>query len=816
MDDHLHDGAHVRVQFLAIQYLPMKKVCLCLGLVAMLGCFHSPPAATGEEAEVWPVDLVEPLVDAANSRWFFFNSATRPFGMVNLSPDMVINGAWDSGYRYNRDTIRCFSHVHAWQLSGIPVLPTTGEFKGHLGPEVYGSHYIHEEEVVRAGYHRVRLRDYGIDAELTATTRVGFHRYTYPKSDQSHIHLDFSTFLGPSDTESGFAHMVSDSEIEGYALMAPTRRRPKATYIYYVIQLDQPFSNFGGWRSGSLTDQINEIEGEETGVYVSFATEEGDQRLMKVGLSYVSTEQARLNITAELPHWDFDRAVEEARADWNDWLSKIEIEGGTDEERRRFYTDLWHALQGRRIISDVNGKYCDMTGATRRIGQIPLDAQGKPRFNHYNSDSFWGAQWTINTLWQLVYPKLSEEFVNSMLLMYQDGGLIPRGPSGGNYTYVMTGASSTPFIVGAYMKGIRGFDVDLAYEGLRKNHMPGGIMSKAGYEHSTHTGGGLEYYIDRGYIPHPLPTPQRGYHEDGSGQTLEYSYQDWTLAQLAQVLDREADHAYFLDRADNYRNIWNEEIGGMWVRGVDGSWNQPVDLLEYDQGWIEGTGAQYTWWVPHDVAGLIQLMGGRDSFTHRLNQAFESGVAHGFVALDDRSDPVQTSINRRVKINYGNQPCIHMVNLFNFSGAPWLTQYWNRQIIGKVYSGISPHKGYSGDEDQGLMGALAVLMKIGLFSTHGGANVEPLYEISSPIFDKVVLHLDSAYYSGRTFTIEANNNAGDHPYIQSAALDGKPLEQTWFYHKDLIDGGTLVLSMGSTPNRAWASGEDAAPPSMSK
>ena len=779
----------------------------------LLVLFSAPQALAQQEQ---PVDLVEPLVDAANSRWFFFNSATRPFGMVNLSPDMVISGAWNSGYRYNQDTIRCFSHVHAWQLSGIPVLPTTGAFKGHLGPKHYGSSYSHDKETVKAGYHQIYLKDYDINVELTATTRVGFHRYTFPQAEESQIHVDFSTFLGPNDTQSGHAVKVSDKEIEGFALMAPTRRRPKATYIFFVIQFNQEFEEFGVWQHGKLQESVQEIEGEKTGAFVRFATQKGEKRLMKVGISYVSAEQARKNIEAELSHWDFDQAVANARNDWNQWLSKIEVKGGTVEERKRFYTDLWHALQGRRIISDADGQYCDMTGPERRIGQIPLNEQGQPKFNHYNSDSFWGAQWTISTLWQLVYPKVAEEFVQSMLLMYKDGGLIPRGPSGGNYTYVMTGASSTPFIVGAYMKGLNDYDVELVYEGLLKNHGKEGIMAKAGYEHHTFIGGGMDFYLDRGYIPYPLPDRGHGYHEDGSGQTLENAYQDWTLAQMAKKLGKEEDYELLMKRAANYRNIWNPELGWMWVRNVDGDWMEPVDILQQDHGWVEGTAAQFTWWVPHDVKGLIELIGGREAFTNKLNQSFESGIDHGFVAIDIRGDKEQTRINRRTYINYGNQPSMQMVNLFNYSGAPWLTQYWNREIIDAVYSGISPQKGYFGDEDQGLMGALSVLMKIGLFSMQGGANTEPLYEISSPIFEKITLHLDERYYPGEYFVIKCPGNSSLNRYVQSAQLDGKALNQAWFYHKDLVDGGMLILQMGQAPNKEWGADASKTPPSMTK
>ena len=783
-------------------------------VVGQLACNNrSVPMQSSQKVTIPPVDLVEPLVDAANSRWFFFNSATRPFGMVNLSPDMVINGAWNSGYRYNQDTIRCFSHVHAWQLSGIPVFPTTGSFKGHLGADKYGSSYSHDKEKVEAGYHQIYLNDYQINAELTATTRVGFHRYTFPAAEQSQVHIDFSTFLGPCDTDFGYAKKVSDTEIEGYAIMGATRRRPKPTHIYFVLQMDQPFDDFGGWQNGKMVNE-NEIEGAKTGAVMSFSTEEGEQRLMKVAISYVSSKQARLNLTTELPHWNFDQVRTEAKQEWNDWLSKIEIEGGTLKQQKRFYTDLWHALQGRRIISDVNGKYCDMTGPERRIGQIPLDKNGQPTFNHYNSDSFWGAQWTLNTLWHLVYPKVTEEFINSMLLMYQDGGYIPRGPSGGNYTYVMTGASSTPFIVSAYMKGIRGFDVEMAYEGMKKNHSEKGLMAKAGYEHATFSGGGMDFYTTRGYIPNPLGRPKKGYHENGGGQTLEYAYQDWTLGQLAKVLGREEDFQYYNNRATNYKNLWNDELGWMWVKELDGQWRAEVDLLKYGNGWVEGNAAQFTWWVPHDVAGLIELMGGSTSFISKLNNSFTLGKKHDFTSAKSHDKGEQEKF-RRVYINYGNQPCMQMAYLFNYAGAPWLTQQWSREVVDAVYSDLSPQLGYSGDEDQGLMGALAVIMKIGIFSVRGGAAVNPVYEIASPIFEKITIHLDSRYYTGTTFAIEAKNASSKNKYIQHATLDGQILQQPWFSHQQLVDGGSLVLEMGDTPNKDWGSGMEAAPPSMS-
>ncbi len=775
-----------------VSFIIIIGTCNCMTIISSMVDSET------DKPESGPADLVYPYLDTAHSRWLYFSSACRPFGMVNLSPDTKIDGIWGAGYLYNLDTIRAFSHIHAWQLSGIPVLPTTGEFRGHLGPGKYGSKYSHDNETVKPGYHQVWLADYNINAELTSTTRVGFHRYTFGASDKSHILFDFTTDLGPSGTKSGYVRKKSNTELEGYAVMEANIRRPKPVMVFFVAQFDKPFETFAGWKDGQLVDVEEVIEGESTGAYVSFSTENNDVRLMKVGISYVSMEQARLNLETELPHWNFNRIVNESLDEWNKWLSRIEIEGGTEKERRRFYTDLWKALQGRRIVSDVNGKYCDMTGPERRIGQIPLDENGNPRFNHHSSDSFWGAQWNINTLWHLVYPEVTESFVNSMLLMYDDGGLIPRGPSGGNYTFVMTGASSTPFIVSAYMKGFRGFDVEKAYEGMRKNHMPGGLMSKAGYEHNTYIGGGIESYIEKGYIPYPLSERNYGFHQRGSGQTLEYAYQDWTLAQLAKKLGYEDDYEMFSKRALNYKNIFHADSGWMWVREHDGNWREPFNI--YDGSlFVEGNAAQYTWWVPHDVQGLIDLMGGKKEFTAKLNRSFESAQKHNFTAGE--SHAVET-LYPHVYINYGNQPCMHTAFLFNYS-APWLTQYWTRKVIEQVYSDLSPDRGYRGDEDQGQMGSLAVLMKMGLFSVNGGTSIEPFYEIGSPIFDKITVHLNQDYYIGQTFVIETKGNEPENYYIQSAELNGLPLEQPFIYHRDVINGSTLNLEMGPVPNKSW-------------
>jgi predicted alpha-1,2-mannosidase len=520
--------------------------------------------------------------------------------------------------------------------------------------------------------------------------------------------------------------------------------------------------------------------------------------LVKAAISYVDIEGARTNLAAELSHWDFDRVVAESRSTWNDWLGRIRIDGGTREQRVRFYTDLFHALQGRRIISDVDGRYADQTGPERVIRQLPLDDNGRPRFNHHNSDSFWGAQWTIQTLWPLVYPRVASDFANSLMTYYRDGGLVPRGPSGGNYTYVMTGASSTPFLVSNWMKGIRDIDIEEVYRALRKNHMPGGIMARAGYEHDTAVGGGLGYYIEKGYVPYTLPAQPEAFHLDGAGQTLEYAYQDWALAQLAAALGYEEDAAIFTRRGLNYRNLYDAGIGYMRPKSENGEWFVPFDPREYRKGFVESNAAQMTWYVPHDYAGLAELMGGDEMLVDRLDQAFTEAQKQGFTSGKSHDQEVQKQ-NRRIPINYGNQPSMQTAFIFNAAGTPWLTQKWSREVVDAVYSKVSPNDGYNGDEDQGLMGALAVLMKIGLFQLDGGVTTDPVYQIGSPLFDRVTIQLHPDYHPGRSFVIETSNNSDQNRYIQSLRLNGKPLSRYFLRHSEIVSGGRLQLEMGPKP-----------------
>ncbi|QGY46622.1 glycoside hydrolase family 92 protein [Maribellus comscasis] len=750
-------------------------------------------------AQEKPVDLVYPHLDAANSRWFFFSSACRPFGLVNLSPDNELGGAWGSGYRYNTNEIKGFSHVHAWQLSAVSVLPVNGSAQDLKNN--YFSAFSHEKEVVAPGYHKVELDRYKIKAELTSTTRVGFHKYTYENQDQKGIIVKLTGPNGPCDLTKGKIEKVNNREFSGYVVNDATRRRPNPTPVFFYIELDTKVKNLITWEGTNTNENSKGVEGAETGALITFENKTNKPVLMKVGISYTNAEEAKKNIQAELNHWDFEQVVADSKEEWNSWLSKIEVSGGTQNERIRFYTDLWHGLQGRRIISDASGAYSDFTGPERKIKQIPRDKNGTPKFNHHNFDAFWGAQWTINTLWPLVYPKVAGDFCNSMLLYYNDGGLIPRGPSGGNYTYVMVGASTTPFVVSTWMKGIHDFDINLAYEGLKKNHMPGGIMGKAGYEHNTSEGGGIEEYIEKGYVPFPRKPHIEGFHKDGAGMTMEYAFQDWTLAQLAKKLGKTEDYKTFLKRSNNWKNLFDTSYGFIRPKGIDGSWKTPYDPYQYqNDGFVESNAAQMTWYVPQDFKGLAELMGGEEAMANKLNNEFTIAQAHGFTSGKKHADETLEQA-RRIPINYGNQPSMQTAFIFNTIGVPWLTQKWSRAVIDSVYTGVSPFVGYNGDEDQGLMGTLAVLMKIGLFQLDGGTTEDPVYLIGSPVFDEINISLDNQYYQGKNFKISTENNSKKNIYVQSVTLNGNPLNRMYLLHSEITKGGELHLLMGPEPNK---------------
>ncbi|HPT27899.1 MAG TPA: GH92 family glycosyl hydrolase [Bryobacteraceae bacterium] len=757
-----------------------------------------------------PVDLVNPFVDTHKSRWFFFASAGRPFGMVKLSPDTQMYGTWNSGYLYNEKYIRAFSHIHDWQIAGVPVMPATGTMRGHLGFEGAKSAFSHDKETARPGYHKIYLEDYGITAELTSTKRVGFHRYQFPAAEQAHIYFDVGARIAHGPISDAKLRRVSDRELDGLAVMAPTNRRKKPLTVYFVIHLNRPFERFSAWRplAGEAGKEkpakevvpggVSEVTGAETGGAVSFTFAKSETVLMKVAISYVSVEQARLNLGTELAHWDFDRVVKESEAEWNEYLGRMEVEGGTREQRVKFYTDLWHALLGRGAFSDANGKYIDNTGEMPRVRQVPLNKAGRPVRDTYNSDAFWGAHWTLNALWPIAWPKTMNDQAASLIDYYANGGMIARGPSGGNYTFVMVGDQAVPLIAAAYFKGIRDFDLKAAYEGSRKNAFPGGIRDHAGYEAGANAqGGGMKYYVERGYVP--VGAFGTGSHREGAAQTMEYAYQDAALANLARALGHDEDAKAFAERAGNWRKLFDPAAGYIRPRNMDGSWYEPFTPTCEGfncRGFVESNSAIYTYFVPQDFPGLIASLGGNEKFVAKLQKQFELAAPARFITPHGK--------HGENWIDYENQPACHMAHLFSHAGAPWLTQYWVRRVKREVFGDITPQGGYNGDEDQGQMGALGVLMAMGLFDSTGGIGPEPRYEITSPLFDRVTICLDGHGTEGKRFVIRTLNNAAANDYIQSARLNGKALEgRYWITYKELVAGGELDLTLGPKPNKQW-------------
>lgn len=729
-----------------------------------------------------PVDYVDPFLGTSSSRWMLFPGPSMPFGMVKLSPDNTDDWTMDAGYEYEIESISGFGHVHSWMMGSFLTMPTTGEIKINPGTKDdpdsgYRSRITPDKQIASSGYYAVDLEDYNIKAELTATTRGGFQRYTFPKSEEAHIVFDLNVpEEGQPEIVSASISKVSDTEISGYV----HRIQGWNEYsLHFVAQFNKPFKSMGAWQGMNISEDLSEIsisQDIDLGAILNFSTEEGETVLMKTGISYVSVDQARLNMETEMQDfgWDFDKAHQHARKTWNDLLSKITIEGGTEEERIKFYTNYYRSYSARTIFSDVNGKYVDMCENI-----VQLDDPDVPV---YGCDAFWNTFWNLNQLWSLVNPDIAGKWVNSLLEIYDRGGWLSKGPGGIEYSSIMVASHEIPLIVNAYQKGIRDFDVEKAYKAIKEVQM----RMPQPHECGGYVGNrNLESYMKKGFVPAD---------EGPVSNTLEYAYDDWCVAQMAKALGKTEDYNYFMNRSQSYRNVFDKESGYMRPKHTGGPWFQEfVPVVKAigkedsfgGKDYVEGNAWQHSWFVPHDVGGLIELMG-LDEFNNRLNEGFENSRPN-FVSQF---------------VNHSNQPNMQAAWLFNYSGKPWLTQKWVRAILENYY-GTGPVDGFPGDEDQGQMGSWYVMSSIGLFEMDGGTSTEPVYEIGSPIFSKITIKLDKNYYEGKQFVIEAKNTSAENKYIQSAMLNGKPLNRFWFYHSELVQGGELVLEMGPEPNEKW-------------
>ena len=747
-----------------------------------------------------PALLAQPTIDTVRPRIDFFASASIPYGMVALHPDTHQGSQlWDSGYRWGDDHILMFTHSHMVQTPGISLMPVVGPREGRLDVAANRSRFSHEQETIRPGYHQVKLLDSGITAEMTATCRVGLSRYTFPASETAHVLFYLSAQLADVKVSRAFAQRLGPTRLAGYSVLAPTSRRRKPTCLYFVADFQRPFDHFAGWQTVAsngvpqITLDPDKIEGRDIGAHVTFQNvKAGEQIMVKVALSYVSLEGAAKNLDAEMPGWDFDAVARSATQQWNDYLGRIEVEGGTREQRVKFYTDLMHTAIGRRVYSDADGTYLDRGGREPVVRTIPRDAAGKPSWQAIDMDCLWGTHWNLNILWTLAYPDYGNWVAQTLLHYFRNNGILGRGQWGGHENFTMVGDTSLPLLAALANNRQARFDLEEAYAAARKNAFPGGVRDHAGYD-QTGAGGGMDWYTTLGYVPVEIKQRGAGLHREGSGMTLEYAYQDWCLGRLAEQLGKTQDADLFTQRSENWRHVFDTSVGWARPRQASGAWVEPFRPVNNRRGFIESTPAVASYYVPHNLPGLITAMGGRDAFIKKLDAAFETSRSRQFRALTGYVD-------------YSNQPGCAMAHLFSYAGAPWKTQYWVRQVKELTFGGTTPQSGYHGDEDEGQMGALGVLMAIGLFNVQGCVGADPQLEITSPLFDRIVIHLPRGTDTspGRTFQIRVKRRDADKDiYIQSVLLNGKPWTRFHFPVRALLDGGVMEIELGPEPQPAW-------------
>jgi predicted alpha-1,2-mannosidase len=774
------------------------------------GVFNLAPAQTEN-----PVEHVDPFIGTD----FFghtFPGASLPFSMVHLSPD-VNNIGWTyaAGYIYSESSIMGFSHTH-WSGVGmvnggeVLLMPAAGgrlqTFPGSLDnpDEGYRSRYDHVDEIASPGYYSVILKDYNIRAELTATRRAGFHRYTFPKSDNSRIILDLGHQLGNnSSLELSELKIKDDTTIEGVKSSGLGK-------VYFVAEFSKPFAYYGTFDNefktpesgGSIWPYKNGERGKNIGAFVIFRTIEKEQILVKVGISYTSIEGARNNLKTEIPDWDFDLIRNNAREIWNRELSRIKINGATNDQKEIFYTAMYHSLVAQYISQDVDGKYL---GADKKIHE----AKG---YDYYGSFSCWDTYRSQHPLLTLMAPDHVNDFIRSIEAKTREYGWLPAQHFLNVFGEAMVGDHLIPIITDAYIKGYRDFDIKFLYEAIRKKALEEPVPPVPSYAGRS----GLTYYKEIGYTPFDKVT-------ESVPNTLELAYDDWCIAQLAKNLSRNEDYDLFIKRAYNYRNLWDSGTRFMRPRKSDGSWLEEIDGHEQEivkegdhsyykyfdpllvgrrpnRHYTESNAWQYIWSVQHDIQGLIDLFGGNKDFISKLDTFFEMNP--------DITPPKYVGVVGTIgQYVHGNQPSHHVAYLYDYAGQPWKTQLRVRQVCEELYR--TGPGGICGNEDMGSLSSWYVLSSIGFYPVTPGSQY---YSIGSPLFGEVTIDIGK----NRTFIVRAENNSHNNIFIQSATLNGKSINRTWISQKEITDGGILIFRMGPEPNTQWGIRLEDAPPSMSR
>ena len=790
----------------------MKRKLLLASLLVCSFSMAQPPQSL--------VQYVEPRIGTAHCRAFHFAPGSMPFGMAKPGPST--NGSlgnadgWQAtGYDYRDTSIEGFVCTHEFQVGGITLAPSTGKLittpglPDGTGSRGYRSAFRHENEFAAAGYYQVLLEDYNINAEVTATTRVAFLRFTYPETQTAHLIFD----IGHQQGESG---KVKDSEVwinedgsvEGWVVTRPEyikKYQPEADQrIYFSAVVDKKAVSCGTFNGDDVHEGETYAHGLGAGAYLNYNTSKGEQITAKVGISYTSVQNARINLKAEATGISFDQARNASQKAWEEALRRIQVEtpsnspskGRTSGQKSlpiegevwrgsslvKFYTGLYHALLGRGVMSDVNGAYPKHDGT---IGQVPMEGS-KPKFRMFNTDAMWGGQWNLTQLWALAYPEHLSEFVSSTLQEYKDCGWLADGLANSKYVSGV-GTNQLPLMIdAAYQCGIRDFDLDLAYEACLKNEMDGNHRPEGAGKDDTAD------FVELGYAPHKnLGERGEDFYFSGS-HTLEYSFSAYATAMLGKSLGKMEHFDKLMWMSRGWERIFDETTGYMHPRLKNGDFIENFDPMQVWRGFQEGNAVQYTFYVPHTPEELIKKVG-KDEFNKRLNDIFEASQPQIFSGGKE----IDAFAGLRTYYNQGNQPCLHISWHFNHSGRPDLSQKWVRAICDEFYGTDGIHGyGYGQDEDQGQLGAWYVMAALGLFAVDGLTSPDPAFSIGSPIFDKAVITLNQQYYKGKEFIITAKNNSKQNIYVQPLKrINGKKTTAGSIKFSDVVGGGSLELTM---------------------
>jgi predicted alpha-1,2-mannosidase len=761
------------------------------------------------------VDYVNPFIGTD----FFgdvFPGASLPYSLVHVSPDTHNKGwLYRKGYIYTDDNIIGFTHTHGGGGGGeILLMPTVRQaLQTTPGPkenpdEGYRSRFSHKDEKASPGYYQVRLQDYNVNAEMTTTRRVAFHRYTFPESEFSRIILDLGYDINGGDKGSSSELMiVNDTIIEGYR-----KSITGSGNIYFVIHFSKPFFYYGTFdneykspESGAGIYPMKSGEkGNKIGAFVQYNTSANEQVLVKVAISYVSLDGARKNLATEIPHWNFEKIRQDARNTWASELSRIQVEGATDADRIKFYTAMYRSLLSQYIFQDVDGKYMGMNDKI----------QTAENYDFYPSFLTWDTYRTQHPLLTILTPDRVNDMMKSVEAKVREYGWLPGLHAYNRFSQGMVGDHMDPIVADAYLKGYRGFDTEFVYQAMKKKAMEHPLPPvPAGAARS-----GLDEYLSMGYVAADKD-------KESAAKTLEFAYDDWCIGRMAKAMGKTDDYNYFMKRAGNYRNLWDPDTRFMRPRLSDGRFLEllpsPDKLLETksngehtyyawfdplligrapNRHYAESNAWPYIWAVQQDIQGLMALMGGKDKFNARLDTFFNMPVN------EDGLKYVGTvgTIGQYV---HGNQPSHHISYFYSYSGQPWKTQFYTRYICEKLYK--AGPGGLCGNEDMGSLSSWYVFSAMGFYPVTPCSNY---YVFSSPTFDKVTIQLAK----GKTFKIMASHNSKANIFIQSATLNGKPITRTWLTSEELVNGGVLTFEMGPEPNRKFGTGADDLPPSADK